>query len=40
MKPRNASRWGAKDPERAAYIDQHLPASRQAGQAGLFGKYP
>ena len=39
MKPRNARRWGAKDPERAAYIAQHLPASRQAGQAGLFAKY-
>ncbi|WP_119303541.1 endonuclease/exonuclease/phosphatase family protein [Dongia deserti] len=33
------SRWGAKDPKRAAYMAEGLPLSRQAGQAGLLAKY-
>ncbi|MEZ5832504.1 MAG: endonuclease/exonuclease/phosphatase family protein [Dongiaceae bacterium] len=33
------SQWGAEDPAHAAYLREGLPASRQAGQAGLFAKY-
>ena len=33
------SRWGADDPARSAYLAEGLPASRQAGQAGLFAKF-
>lgn len=35
----DASRWGAHDPARAAYLADGLPVSRQAGQAGLFAKF-
>lgn len=33
------SEWGADDAERAAYLAEGLPLSRQAGQAGLFAQY-
>ena len=33
------SQWGKEDPERAAYMAEGLPLSRQAGQAGLLAKY-
>lgn len=33
------SEWGEDDPAYAAYLAKALPASRQAGQAGLFAKY-
>jgi len=33
------SAWGAHDAERSAYLAEGLPASRQAGQAGLLAKF-
>jgi endonuclease/exonuclease/phosphatase (EEP) superfamily protein YafD len=33
------SMWGADDPKFSAYLADHLPLSRQAGQAGRFAKY-
>jgi endonuclease/exonuclease/phosphatase (EEP) superfamily protein YafD len=33
------SQWGTHDAERAAYMAQGLPLSRQAGQAGLLAKF-
>jgi endonuclease/exonuclease/phosphatase (EEP) superfamily protein YafD len=33
------SRWGGNDAKRAAYLADHLPLTRQVGQAGLFAKY-
>jgi endonuclease/exonuclease/phosphatase (EEP) superfamily protein YafD len=39
MLPSDQSMWGKQDPERAAYMAEGLPLSRQAGQAGLFAKY-
>jgi len=33
------SEWGEDDPALSAYLAEHLPLSRQAGQAGLFAKY-
>jgi endonuclease/exonuclease/phosphatase (EEP) superfamily protein YafD len=35
----DTSPWGADDAERSAYLAEGLPASRQAGQAGLFAKF-
>ena len=35
----DASPWGADDLARSAYLAEGLPASRQAGQAGLFAKF-
>ena len=34
-----ASRWGAGDRARSAYLAEGLPRSRQAGPAGRFAKY-
>ena len=33
------SLWGGDDPERASYMADRLPLSRQAGQAGLLARY-
>jgi endonuclease/exonuclease/phosphatase (EEP) superfamily protein YafD len=33
------SQWGEKDPERAAYMAEGLPLSRQGGQAGLLAEF-
>ena len=35
----DTSPWGTDDAERSAYLAEGLPASRQAGQAGLFAKF-
>jgi endonuclease/exonuclease/phosphatase (EEP) superfamily protein YafD len=35
----DASLWGEDDAARAAYLAAGLPATRQAGQAGLFAKF-